>query len=126
MDTNNIISDKSILETSFPNSNWTIVNSKDEAENLIKSGDAEAGFIIESLNKYSYLVDNLGFTDTNQMIFENILSTLNQIEYAQNNNLNIDELQSVIHTPFQSDITILGKDSASNSFMFIYLFLQCI
>ena len=57
MDTNNIISDKSILETSFPNSNWTIVNSKDEAENLIKSGDAEAGFIIESLNKYSYLVD---------------------------------------------------------------------
>ena len=89
MDTNNIISDKSVLETAFPNSNWTIVNSKDEAENLIKSGDAKAGFIVESLNKYSYLVDNSGFTDTNQIIFENILSTLNQIEYAENNNLNI-------------------------------------
>ena len=54
MDTNNIISDKSILETAFQNSTWTIVNSKDEAENLIKSGDAKAGFIVESLNKYSY------------------------------------------------------------------------
>ena len=120
MDTNNIISNKSILETAFPNSTWTIVNSKDEAENLIKSGDAKAGFIVESLNKYSYLVDNSGFTDTNQMIFENILSTLNQIEYAQNNNLNIDELQSVINIPFESEISILGKDSASN------FFLQCI
>ena len=122
MDTNNIISDKSILETAFPNSTWTIVNSKDEAENLIKSGDAKAGFIVESLNKYSYLVDNSGFTDTNQMIFENILSTLNQIEYAQNNNLNIDELQSVINIPFESEISILGKDSASN-FFYVYIFV---
>ena len=122
MDTNNIISDKRILETAFPNSTWTIVNSKDEAENLIKSGDAKAGFIVESLNKYSYLVDNSGFTDTNQMIFENILSTLNQIEYAQNNNLNIDELQSVINIPFESEISILGKDSASN-FFYVYIFV---
>ena len=122
MDTNNIISDKSILETAFQNSTWTIVNSKDEAENLIKSGDAKAGFIVESLNKYSYLVDNSGFTDTNQMIFENILSTLNQIEYAQNNNLNIDELQSVINIPFESEISILGKDSASN-FFYVYIFV---
>ena len=122
MDTNNIISDKRILETAFPNSTWTIVNSKDEAENLIKSGDAKAGFIVESLNRYSYLVDNSGFTDTNQMIFENILSTLNQIEYAQNNNLNIDELQSVINIPFESEISILGKDSASN-FFYVYIFV---
>lgn len=122
MDTNNIISNKSILETAFPNSTWTIVNSKDEAENLIKSGDAKVGFIVESLNKYSYLVDNSGFTDTNQMIFENILSTLNQIEYAQNNNLNIDELQSVINIPFESEISILGKDSASN-FFYVYIFV---
>ena len=122
MDTNNIISDKNILETAFPNSTWTIVNSKDEAENLIKSGDAKAGFIVESLNKYSYLVDNSGFTDTNQMIFENILSTLNQIEYAENNNLNIDELQSVINIQFESEINILGKDSAGN-FFYVYIFI---
>ena len=56
------------------------------------------------------------------MIFENILSTLNQIEYAQNNNLNIDELQSVINIPFESEISILGKDSASN-FFYVYIFV---
>lgn len=120
MDTNNIISDKSILEAAFSNSNWTIVSSKAEAENLIKSGDAKAGFIIESVNKYSYLVDNLSFTDNNQIILESLLSSLNQQIYASNHNLDINDLQSVINPSFDYDVTILGKDS-SNNFFYVYI-----
>ena len=120
MDTNNIISDKSILEAAFSNSNWTIVSSKAEAENLIKSGDAKAGFIIESVNKYSYLVDNLSFTDNNQIILESLLSSLNQQIYASNHNLDINDLQSVINPSFDYDVTILGKDS-SNNFFYVYM-----
>lgn len=120
MDTNNIISDKSILEAAFSNSNWTIVRSKAEAENLIKSGDAKAGFIIESVNKYSYLVDNLSFTDNNQIILESLLSSLNQQIYASNHNLDINDLQSVINPSFDYDVTILGKDS-SNNFFYVYI-----
>ncbi len=120
MDTNNIISDKSVLETVFPNSNWTIVSSKNEAENIIKSGDAKAGFIIESVNKYSYLVDNLSFTDNNQIILESLLSSLNQQIYASNHNLDINDLQSVINPSFDYDVTILGKDS-SNNFFYVYI-----
>lgn len=120
MDTNNIITDKSVLETAFSNSNWTIVNSKDEAENLIKSGDAKAGFIIESVNKYSYLVDNLSFTDNNQIILESLLSNINQQIYASNHNLDINDLQSVINPSFDYDVTILGKDS-SNNFFYVYM-----
>ena len=120
MDTNNIISDKGVLETAFSNSNWTIVNSKDEAEKLIKSGDAKAGFIVESLNKYSYLIDNSGFTDNNQIIFESLLSSLNQQIYADKHNLDINDLQSIIYPSFESDVTILGKDSANN-FFYVYM-----
>lgn len=120
MDTNNIISDKSILEAAFSNSNWTIVSSKAEAEDLIKSGDAKAGFIIESVNKYSYLVDNLSFTDNNQIILESLLSSLNQQIYASNHNLDINDLQSVINPSFDYDVTILGKDS-SNNFFYVYM-----
>lgn len=122
MDNNNILGDLNILESAFPNSSWIVVDSKDEAEKAIKAGDAEAGFIIEGLNKYSYLVENSGFSDTNQMIFENILSTLNQQAYAENNNLDLSELQSIIHTTFDSDVTVLGKDSASN-FFYVYIFV---
>lgn len=122
MDINNVIEDKAILENSFPNSNWIIKNSKEEIEELINSNDAEAGFIVENLNKYSYLVENYGLNDNNQLLFENVLSTLNQIEYAKNNNLNFSELQSIINTSFESEVTILGKDSANN-FFYVYIFV---
>lgn len=122
MDINNVIEDKAILENLFPNSNWIIKNSKEEIEELINSNDAEAGFIVENLNKYSYLVENYGLNDNNQLLFENVLSTLNQIEYAKNNNLNFSELQSIINTSFESEVTILGKDSANN-FFYVYIFV---
>lgn len=122
MDNNNILDNLDILEITFPNSKWTKVSHYDEIEKLIKSGDAEAGFILDSLNKYSYLVNNSGFTDTNQMIFESLLSDLSQQAYANENNLNINDLQSAIYPSFESNVTILGKDSANN-FFYVYIFI---
>ena len=122
IDNNNIFENLDILESAFLNSKWTKVNSLDEAEELIKLGNVEAGFSVDSLTKYSYLVNNSGFTDTNQMIFENLLSSLGQQAYANEHNLNINDLQSVIHPSFDSDVTILGKDSANN-FFYVYIFI---
>ena len=122
IDNNNIFENLDILESAFLNSKWTKVTSLDEAEELIKLGNVEAGFSVDSLTKYSYLVNNSGFTDTNQMIFENLLSSLGQQAYANEHNLNINDLQSVIHPSFDSDVTILGKDSANN-FFYVYIFI---
>ncbi|MBX9184725.1 ABC transporter permease [Clostridium sp. K04] len=122
IDNNNIFENLDILESAFLNSKWTKVTSLDEAEELIKLGNVEAGFSVDSLTKYSYLVNNSGFTDTNQMIFENLLSSLGQQVYANEHNLNINDLQSVIHPSFDSDVTILGKDSANN-FFYVYIFI---
>ena len=122
IDNNNIFENLDILESAFLNSKWTKVTSLDEAEELIKLENVDAGFSVDSLTKYSYLVNNSGFTDTNQMIFENLLSSLGQQVYANEHNLNINDLQSVIHPSFDSDVTILGKDSANN-FFYVYIFI---
>ena len=122
IDNNNIFENLDILESAFLNSKWTKVTSLDEAEELIKLENVEAGFSVDSLTKYSYLVNNSGFTDTNQMIFENLLSSLGQQAYANEHNLNINDLQSVINPSFDSDVTILGKDSANN-FFYVYIFI---
>ena len=122
IDNNNIFENLDILESAFLNSKWTKVTSLDEAEELIKLENVEAGFSVDSLTKYSYLVNNSGFTDTNQIIFENLLSSLGQQAYANEHNLNINDLQSVIHPSFDSDVTILGKDSANN-FFYVYIFI---
>ena len=60
VDNNNILGNLDVAETAFPNSKWTKVESSDEAEKMVKSEKAEAAFILNSLNKYSYVVDNLG------------------------------------------------------------------
>ena len=56
------------------------------------------------------------------MVFENILTTLNQKSYADTNNLNFDELQSIINSPVESDVTVLGEDKASN-FFYVYILI---
>lgn len=122
IDNENIFEDLSILELSFPNSSWNKVDTTEECENLIKNGDAKAGFIVYSLSKYTYLVNNSNFADHNQMVFENILTTLNQKSYADTNNLNFDELQSIINSPVESDVTVLGEDKASN-FFYVYILI---
>ena len=87
VDNNNFLGDLDVLETAFPNSKWTKVESSDEAKKMVKSEKAEAAFILNSLNKYSYVVDNLGLHDTNQMMFESLLANLNQQFYATKYNL---------------------------------------
>ena len=52
IDNNNIFENLDILESAFLNSKWTKVNSLDEAEELIKLGNVEAGFSVDSLTKY--------------------------------------------------------------------------
>lgn len=122
MDNNHILDDLSILELTFPNSNWITETTKSNVEKAIKSGKAKAGFILDSTTKYLYLVNNSGFNNNDQMLFENLLSSLNQQAYAKSNNLDIKDLQSVIYPTFDSDITILGKDSANN-FFYVYIFI---
>ena len=56
------------------------------------------------------------------MIFESLLSDLSQQTYANENNLNINDLQSAIYPSFESNVTILGKDSANN-FFYVYIFI---
>ena len=122
MDNTHILDDLSILELTFPNSNWITETTKSNVEKAIKSGEAKAGFILDSTTKYLYLVNNSGFNNNDQMLFESLLSSLNQQAYAKSNNLDIKDLQSVIYPTFDSDITILGKDSANN-FFYVYIFV---
>lgn len=121
-DKENLISDVSLLQNIFINSNWIFVNSDKEATSLIKSGEAECGFILTDLSNYTYIVNNSTFSDDNQVLFENFLSLLNRKSYALNNGLDFNELESVISIPVSSQVSILGKNNRENYFL-IYLFI---
>ncbi len=121
-DKENLIDDTSILEDTFINSNWTFVNSEKETTSLVKSGEADYGFILSNLNNYTYIVNNSTFDDSNQVLFEDFLSLLSRKSYALDNGLDFNELESVISSPVSSQVSILGKNSRKNYFL-IYLFI---
>lgn len=121
-DKESLIDDISLLQDAFINSNWIFVNSDKEAISLVKSGEADYGFILNNLNSYTYIVNNSTFSDSNQPLFEDFLSLLNRKSYALNNGLDFTELESAISTPVSSQVSILGKNSREN-YSLVYLFI---
>ncbi len=121
-DKSGLISDENfdLLKSYFPNANIDKVASETDAENLVKGGTANAGFVLESSVKYNYLVENTNFVDMSQMTFQSALSAINRKEYAEKNGINYLELESIVNLPIQSETTVLGKDGAGN-FGYVYI-----
>ncbi|MGG7179065.1 ABC transporter permease [Clostridium paraputrificum] len=113
-DEGNVIKDKNILGSVFENSEWKVVDSKEEVNKLIESDEAETGFIVKSPTEYSYIVKNRSFDDGNKPIFESVLSRINRENYLKEKNINVDEMDALYNTQINSDVEILGKDSVSN------------
>lgn len=123
-DEKNIIADKSILDSYFPDSSWKVVKSQSELNKLVEDKEIKAGFNIKSLTEYDYVVDNTGFTDHNQNIFNSFLKE----EYIKNKitseGLNYDKINGIYNTEIVSNTEILGKDSKNNYFYaYILIFI---
>lgn len=113
-DKDNIIANNEYLKKAFEDVEWENVNSRKEVEDLINEDKADAGFIVNSLTDYSYLVENSSFSDENQPIFESVLSRVYREEYLKDKNISVDEMDALYNMPIESNVEILGKDSVSN------------
>ena len=106
--------DLDVLSTFFDDAKFVICDSKDEVSDMVSSGDAEAGFAINSLTDYDYYVLNKSMFDDDQGIFTEYMGMMVKMDYCTRNNLDIDEFMNVSYMPIQVNEQILGKDSASN------------
>lgn len=113
-DKDNIIANNEYLKKAFEDVEWENVNSRKEVEDLINEDKADAGFIVNSLTDYSYLVENSSFSDENQPIFESVLSRVYREEYLKDKNISVDEMDALYNMPIESNVEILGKDSVRN------------
>lgn len=113
-DKDNIIANNEYLKKAFEDVEWENVNSRKEVEDLINEDKADAGFIVNSLTDYSYLVENSSFSDENQPIFESVLSRVYREDYLKDKNISVDEMDALYNMPIESNVEILGKDSVSN------------
>lgn len=112
------------LESFYPNSQWKVVNSKDELEKLINEDEVESGYVVNSLNNYEYYIENKGLHDEGQYIFEEALKYMYREAAITEEGLDFSEIESIYNTPMESEINVLGKDSQQNYFYaYILLFI---
>lgn len=135
MDGKDLIGDD-ILEEYFSGSGWEKASTEQELSSMVENGEADAGFLVNSLTDYDYYVVNKGMMDNNENQFEQVLRSLYQKEYCEKNQLNYEEWKRVNEMPITVNEQILGKDTMSNywyayglviiSFMIIMLYGQMI
>ena len=104
------------LKAFYPNTEWNIVNSEDKVEESVKNGEVEGGFVVDSLTKYTYFVDNKGLSDAEQSIFEEALKYMYEEKTITDKGLDFTEINEIYNTQIESTITVLGKDSSENYF----------
>lgn len=123
-DKNNVIPSVDVFESSIENSKFTTTDNEDDLIDLVKSEDVKAGFIVNSLTDYKYVVNNTSFSDNTQYIFEELLSKM----YI-NNEINLlgydlEKVDSIYNTEIKSDVEVLGKDSVKNMvYTYILIFI---
>lgn len=115
-DKENIIPNKEILKTYFPNSSWEVVNSQEKLKQLVEDEKIQAGFDIKSLTKYTYLVENTKFDDTNKAMFDEVLKTIYRQTQITKQGIDFNKVDNIYNTQVVSEVEVLGKDGVNNYF----------
>lgn len=123
-DEKNIISNQEKLNAYFPNSTWKVVKNQAELNKLVEDQGVEAGFNVKSLTEYDYVVQNTKFDDENKNIFDELLKK----EYRENKitseGIDFNKVDKIYNAQIDSNVEILGKDSANNYFYaYILIFI---
>lgn len=105
---------KDILDACYPDSTITKANSEEEVKELVESEEVEAGFVIDSYNKYDYYVYNKGVFDANKELFNSALRAMNRYSYAATKGIDYAELEMVVNLPVEANDIVLGKDNEDN------------
>lgn len=115
-DKTGVFGDTSLLEKAFPEVNWKLAASEDEVKSQVEDESVKAGFVLKSLDEYDYYVYNKSMSDSNKATFNQVLTTMNQINYCQINGLDYGSIMKEFSKEIVSNEQILGKDMTSNYF----------
>ena len=123
-DEKNIISNQEKLNTYFPNSTWKVVKNQAELNKLVENQGVEAGFNVKSLTEYDYVVQNTKFDDENKNIFDELLKKEYRENKINSEGIDFNKVDTIYNAQIDSNVEILGKDSANNYFYaYILIFI---
>ena len=86
-------------------------------------GDAEAGFVMEDLLHYTYVVENRSMTDTLEQAFSQAAASAYRSQILEEQGLNAAEIDVLYQTQPEYETQILGKDSVGN-YAYTYIMIM--
>lgn len=116
--------DANLLKESFVDYTIQYVDSEEALKQSIEKEEAEAGFVISSINEFAYYVKNSSLMDTVQSRFEEVLKTNFQNEMLKDKGYDPVQIRTILQQSITSNIVVLGTDGSSNYFYtYILIFI---
>ena len=123
-DKNGNISDPAAFgEAMGMNIEWVICTDSAQVEDAVNEGNAEAGYIVEDLLHYTYVVENRSMSDTLQGAFSQAAAMSWRAQTLTEEGLDPAEIESLYQVQPQYETQILGKDSAG-SYAYTYMLIM--
>ncbi|MEJ6951859.1 ABC transporter permease, partial [Natronospora cellulosivora (SeqCode)] len=96
--------------------------STNELEEKVISGEFDGGYIIEDYTSFNYVVRNNEMLDNNRSIFRTALANSYRVIGFEERGIEYSMVADLITPNIQSDIIVLGTDSASN-YLYTYILM---
>ena len=94
--------------------------SAEEIKDLIKSGEAECAFVLDSLTEYTYYVDNLSMYDMNTSVADEMLESFYLMNAMVENGMSAEEVGEIMSVYVSGNVESLGVDQMQN-FLYTYI-----
>lgn len=115
------------LQQSFADAfpDYRVEISKDDvaqAKTAVTSGEASCAFVFDSLDSYTYYVDNLSMYDFNTEIADELLQDLYRMSLMMGQGISADDAWQILSVQITHETESLGKDQAQN-FFYTYIMI---
>ena len=94
----------------------------DELKNEVSTGNAECAFVMESVTKYTYYVENLSLYDMNEEVAKSVLTDIYRVNLMIQLGLTPEQASAVMNVGIESSTVTLGKNQADN-FFYTYIMI---
>lgn len=102
---------------------WLECSGEDQVEDAVNNGNAKAGFIVEDLLHYTYVVENRSMSDSLQTAFSQAAAASYRSQVLAEQGIDAAEIEALYQIQPESETQILGKDSAG-SYAYTYMLIM--
>lgn len=125
VDAQGYFSEQAILQQAFPDVEFSVMESVDELKKAVENEEISAGFCVNDDLHYQYFVLNSDMYDENQMIFDELLSTIHQQNYCAEKGIDYATFAVEYEAAVECEENILGK-SAEENYWYCYILVVLI